>query len=53
LAGVKCTRPSAQSAPGETVAALAVHIAAAEDTAASSVGALRATRARICASVPL
>ena len=41
FAGVKCTRPSAVSADGLTVAALATHIAAADEQAASRRGASR------------
>ena len=52
LAGVKCTRPSAVSADGLTVAALATHIAAADEHAASSTGASRAARAEHRASLP-
>ena len=52
LAGVKWTRPSAVSGDGLTVAALATHIAAADEQAASSAGASRAARASTCASVP-
>ena len=44
LAGVKCTRPSAVSADGLTVAAFAAHIAEAELAAASSSGASAAAR---------
>ena len=44
LAGVKCTRRSAVSADGLTVAALATHIAAADEQAASSTRRLCAAR---------
>jgi hypothetical protein len=44
LAGVKWTRPSPVSADGLTVAALAVHIAAADEQAESNCGASRAAR---------
>src|SRR5207248_6250823 len=49
FAGVKCTFASAVSADGLTVAAFAVHIAAADEHAASSWGASRAASARIAA----
>ena len=52
FAGVKWTRPSAVSADGLTVAAFAVHIAAADELADSSDGASRAARASTSASLP-
>ncbi|MCY1431750.1 hypothetical protein D9M71_477260 [compost metagenome] len=52
LAAVKCTRPSAVSALGLTVAALAVHMQEAELTAASSGMASLAALAITSESVP-
>lgn len=52
FAGVRCTRPSAVSAEGLTVAAFAVHMAEADDDAASRPGASFAARARTAASSP-
>ncbi len=52
FAGVKCTRPSAVSGDGLTVAALATHIAAADEQAASSAGASVRARRRTAASSP-
>jgi hypothetical protein len=53
LAAVKCTRPSAVSAEGLTVAALAVHIGEAEYAQARITGASRYAWASTSASRPL
>jgi hypothetical protein len=52
LAGVKCTRPSAVSALGVTVAALAAHIGEAEQAAAARAGASFQAFSRTRASEP-
>jgi hypothetical protein len=52
LATVKWTLPSALSADGETVAALAVHIDEAELKAESSCGAAWAACRMTCSSLP-
>jgi hypothetical protein len=52
LAGVKCTRLSAVSPDGLTVAALAVHMQEADEAAARMAGASLAARATTSPSVP-
>src|SRR5205823_4713851 len=53
LAGVKWTRESLVSAEGETVAALAAHMAEALEQAARRLGAVLAADSRILASEPV
>ena len=52
LAGVKCTFPSSASGDGVTVAALAVHIADADDAADTKPGSVRNADASTSASLP-
>lgn len=52
FAGVKCARPSAVSADGATVAALATHMFEADEQATSSLGACLAAARSTSASEP-